>query len=280
MLAGEICPENEFLYNIAMLKFKFNEVSSNSMQYINHYHYHDCKELQKNLRLLLRATEDCINDTTQNKQLLDSNPGAPIQMSTPKKPGERTDATSDGEEIYYSTYDKTPLSSSNRKLSNIKFILTKFTSISVSAPLNPSQYSSIYDVEERMNELRGRKTPIKDLSSVPSHSATFSGLSRSGQRPDGSMTPLVDSLYLQPRSNRLSPKSVNFSATGKRSQFIHSMIKVQQKVLFSTGGTYWNEFRAVDDFSGAIRGMTRENPSDSFKQILAELNSIRSPRSR
>lgn len=191
MLAGEICPENEFLYNIAMLKFKFNEVSSNSMQYINHYHYHDCNELQKNLRLLLRATKDCINEVTQNKQLLDSVPGAPIQMSTPKKLGERTDATSDGEELYYSTHDTTPLPSIER--------------------------SSIYDVDEKLNELRRRKTPIKDLSSIPSHSATFSGLSRSGQRSGGSMPPHVNSLYLQPRSNRLPPKSVNFSSTSKRS---------------------------------------------------------------
>lgn len=112
MLNEGINSENEFLYDVATLRFKFNEISSNTVQFINSYSNNDCKELHENLKLLQRAINDCVNEVIQNKPS-DSLPGTPVKKSTPKKSGEQ----SEGEDLFFSALDVTP--SRHRKFSKM-----------------------------------------------------------------------------------------------------------------------------------------------------------------
>lgn len=105
MMHVRIDPENEFLYDIASLRFKFNEISSNTMQFMNNYYNHDCKELQKNFQLLLYAMIDCNNEVKLNINS-ERSPGSPLKKSTPKKC-----CSQSNDEEFFSASDSTPLPS-------------------------------------------------------------------------------------------------------------------------------------------------------------------------
>lgn len=58
--AEGITTENVCLYDIAALKFKFNEIEAQTKKYMSRWPEDDCYDIDKTLRLLRRSVKHCL----------------------------------------------------------------------------------------------------------------------------------------------------------------------------------------------------------------------------
>lgn len=89
-MAGGVDPTKRCLYDIASLRFKFNEVASSTQKFMTSHPESDCGDVKKTLELVQRTVGDLMTKLRLEKSI-GVQPGTPVVRSTPNKQPARSE---------------------------------------------------------------------------------------------------------------------------------------------------------------------------------------------
>lgn len=84
-MTGGVDPTKRCLYDIASLRFKFNEVASSTQKFMTSHPESDCGDVKKTLELVQRTVGDLMTKLRLEKSI-GVQPGTPVVKSTPNQP--------------------------------------------------------------------------------------------------------------------------------------------------------------------------------------------------